>query len=719
MQPDDTQAEFDTAAALVDVVYIPELGATPMGELGAKADDLASGVITEEARKPLLLGGFSLFPFVDADTINITDNTHYITETLPTGNVQLSTAVQSMWVLKGTLAVDLHVLGELGGTQPGLAYLEKAELRNDSSPAPARRVKLPWGSYNFDVNLLTADGLEIMKRAIEWGAGAGPNALAPFAHWKLDDGTGPTAVDSVGGHDGTLVSNPDWVTGRLDGALDFNGTSDYVDAGTFDVSGSGLTMMGWFNAETIPTSDGRIVSKADGPNDFNAWWQLSTTDSGSNRYLRMRIKAGGTTTTLADSSVNLATGQWYFAVATYDNSGAMKLYLDGVEIRSGTHSVTGPVDAGPTVPVAIGANGTAERFFDGILDDVRVYDRALSATEISDLFAAGGGSGGAYIEKHQSWIATSDITWETFDLSTFGVPADAVVEVAITNSKDKNERWGGVRAVGSTLERRFRLHEAEGGGVDAVVMHVQANSSSQVQHFAEKKGEVTFTVLGYWTNATYVERFDSFSAGGSNSWRAHNLSAYGVGPSQVAEIAIINTNASNERLAGVRPSGSSMQRLISIHEAESGGIDAATMMVNADASGVAEVYAASDADIDFYVLGYWSDPPGTFVETGGVSGQVSTLLTWEANDLSTFGVPADSVAQFITSNESGGADVEIGVRQTGSSLNRLFNLQEAEGGRSDLATMHVNVDASSRVEWYAQYGGGLRFFYPIGWWVLN
>ena len=103
----------------------------------------------------------------------------------------------------------------------------------------------------------------------------------------------------------------------------------------------------------------------------------------------MRIKAGGTTTTFRDSSVKLTTGQWYFAVATYDNSGAMKLYLDGVEVASGNHAVGGPVDAGPTVPVAIGANGTAERFFDGVLDDVRVYDRALGAAEITNLYADG------------------------------------------------------------------------------------------------------------------------------------------------------------------------------------------------------------------------------------------------------------------------------------------------------------------------------------------
>ncbi|MBT8144693.1 MAG: DNRLRE domain-containing protein, partial [Gammaproteobacteria bacterium] len=140
----DSQAEFDAAAAAVEVVYVPELGAGPMGELDTKADDLSTAVITEEARRALLLGSWSLFPFVDTDTINITDNTHYITETLPIGNVPLSTTTQSMWVLKGTLAPDLNVLGQLNGTEPGLAYLESGARRNDSSLAPARRVKLPW-----------------------------------------------------------------------------------------------------------------------------------------------------------------------------------------------------------------------------------------------------------------------------------------------------------------------------------------------------------------------------------------------------------------------------------------------------------------------------------------------------------------------------------------------------------------------------------------------
>ena len=560
----------------------------------------------------------------------------------------------------------------------------------------------------------------IFERALEWGAGEGGTA-GPIAHWKLDETSGFNAEDSAGDNDGTLTGGNDWIPALIDGGLDFDGSNDYVDAGAFDVTGSGITMMGWFNAEAIATDDGRIVSKANGPNATDAWWQLSTTDSGSNRYLRMRIKAGGTTTTFADSSVNLTTGQWYFAVGTYSNAtGDMRLYLDGVEVASGSHAVGGAIDTNASVSVAIGANGTAERFFNGILDDVRIFDYAFNASEISDLYTANAPLGpSSYTEMNQPWSATSVDTWQTVDLGTFGVPANAVVEVAVINSDTGKEHSGGVRAVGSSLERRFLLHEAEGNGVDAVTMHVQADASSQIQHYSGKTGNLTFVLLGYWTGATYVESFDAFKAGANASWQGHNLGSYGVGSNQVAEIALSQTSTSIEWLVGARSAGSILQRRIKLHEAESGGIDMVTLQVASDASAMIEVYAEADSVIDFHLLGYWSTPPGTYTENGGVHGQVSTLLNWETNDLSSFGVPADSVAQFVMTNESTGAEVHIGVRETGSTLQRVLDIQEAEGGGSDAASMHVNVDGSSQVQWYSEYGGGTRYFYPVGWWVLS
>lgn len=169
-----TQSAFDDAAANSDLVYVPELGTSAMNDLGSKADDLAVGVITEESRRAIKMGSFLLDPFVDGTSINITDNGHYITDSLPTGNLVLSTSTQSMWRIGGTLAPDLQILGELSGAVPGLAVVESGDLVNDGQPAPGRRVKLPWGAYNFDVNLLTPEALTIMQRAIEWGAAVPP-----------------------------------------------------------------------------------------------------------------------------------------------------------------------------------------------------------------------------------------------------------------------------------------------------------------------------------------------------------------------------------------------------------------------------------------------------------------------------------------------------------------------------------------------------------------
>ena len=59
---------------------------------------------------------------------------------------------------------------------------------------------------------------------------AGQVSAELVAHWKLDDGSGTVAIDSSGnGHDGTLMGDPQWVAGKSGGALEFNGSSDYVE----------------------------------------------------------------------------------------------------------------------------------------------------------------------------------------------------------------------------------------------------------------------------------------------------------------------------------------------------------------------------------------------------------------------------------------------------------------------------------------------------------
>ena len=273
----DSQTDFDTALADVDVVYIAGSGSS--AEVGTKLTAATIGVLSEDMGLVDELGiAEPLFVKKNSQHINVIDNTHYVTSGFGLGALQLYSYVPEIWTVNGTLASGLQLLGEtqdaVSTFPPGLAILEAGADLYGGGSAAGRRVQVPWAQGSFDINALEPDGQTIMKRAIEWGAGAGANAMLPIAHWKLDDGAGTTAIDSEGGHDGTLTNEPAWVGGRLGDALDFDGVNDYVSAGTFDVSGSGLTMMAWFNAETIPTSDGRFISKASGPNEFDAWWQL-------------------------------------------------------------------------------------------------------------------------------------------------------------------------------------------------------------------------------------------------------------------------------------------------------------------------------------------------------------------------------------------------------------------------------------------------------------
>ena len=174
--------------------------------------------------------------------------------------------------------------------------------------------------------------------------------------------------------------------GQLGLALDFDAVDDSVNLGTLDVNGTGLTLAAWFNADAFPgpSNDGRLISKATGVSANDHVFMLSTVKVGSVVRLRGRIRVGGVTTTLIASSGNLATGSWQHAAFTY-NGATMRLYLNGVQV--GSTPLTGAVDQAPTVAVAVGSQpaGAGARFWDGRIDDVRILQKALSASEVADL----------------------------------------------------------------------------------------------------------------------------------------------------------------------------------------------------------------------------------------------------------------------------------------------------------------------------------------------
>ena len=228
----------------------------------------------------------------------------------------------------------------------------------------------------------------------------GGNAIAPdsqaafifvqdshglVAYWPLDEGSGTVTFDASGhGNSGTLVNGPQWIGGP---SLDFDGENDYVDVGTLDVSGSALTLAAWIYSRDLANcvaNDCRILSKTTGTAESDHFFMLSTIESGANTRLRFRLKTDGTTSTLIASSGNLPENTWVHAAAVYDGAD-MLLYLNGALV--GSTGKSGSLSTNSGVSVWIGGNppeGSA-RPWDGLLDEVRIYDRALSAGEIQAL----------------------------------------------------------------------------------------------------------------------------------------------------------------------------------------------------------------------------------------------------------------------------------------------------------------------------------------------
>jgi hypothetical protein len=214
---------------------------------------------------------------------------------------------------------------------------------------------------------------------------------SPAAYWRLGETSGTTAVDTTGAHNGTYQNSVTLgsygaVASDTNKAANFSGgVNDRVQVNPFGVSGSGLTILAWFKADAF--GDDHFVSKADGSALANVHWMLGVTSSSQ---LATRIKIGGTTRELLCSVSGMSTGAWYFAAVTYDGA-AIRVYRDGVEVGSAAY--TGALSNDSSVPLALGnlPSGAGNRAFDGVLDEVAVFDKALTPGQIYELYTTGGG----------------------------------------------------------------------------------------------------------------------------------------------------------------------------------------------------------------------------------------------------------------------------------------------------------------------------------------
>ena len=208
--------------------------------------------------------------------------------------------------------------------------------------------------------------------------------------WKLDDGSGTIAKDSTSaGNNGTLNGNPQWVEGMLDGALQLDGTGDYVDLPIGEVIASldsSCTFTWWVNYSGLGNNWQRMF-------DFG-------TGTGSNLFVSPNGGAAGVywcTCTGAGAGLvevvaeeELPTGWHHCALVIDAENEIFTLLLDGVEIQSTPNAASTPSGMGETTNNWLGRSQyDVDPYFNGTLDDFRIYNRLLTPEEIIEVMKGG------------------------------------------------------------------------------------------------------------------------------------------------------------------------------------------------------------------------------------------------------------------------------------------------------------------------------------------
>ncbi len=416
----ESQATLDTAAAAADVVYVS--GSIGGGTLANKLTDSTAGVVNEFYGKLDNFGfSSSTNSTVTSSSFTSTDGSHDISSPFAGSAVTHFTTSLTMPVPGGTLAADLQNVAEVSGTA-ALVTLDTGAQRWDANPSAGRRAHLPF--WTAETSQLTDAGKTLLKRALDWAASPGGVAgVGPLAHWKLDEATGTTAMDSVGGHDGTLSTNgPVWdAGGKVDGALDFDGADDYVDltsdAELDDIFVGGATAMAWIRPGSWGGNGyGRVFDKSSSPSSTGDGWAIRLNIDNGGLNFGQGFSSGRGWWKLPNNVINL--NIWQHIAVSYDASSTANyplIYINGSPVavtRVDTPSGTLRSDAAINLRLGAHATGTNQNF-DGKIDDARIYDRMLTATEIADIAAAASGGGGGCAVTYADDFETDDYTGNT------------------------------------------------------------------------------------------------------------------------------------------------------------------------------------------------------------------------------------------------------------------------------------------------------------------
>ena len=211
--------------------------------------------------------------------------------------------------------------------------------------------------------------------------------------WRFDEGEGTTAQDSSAyRHDGALIGDPQWVTGQIgSSALSFDGSDGLVEAPESPVldMDNALTITAWVNLNNLTTyyfvvcksPSGTAASNYPGNYEFRIQSATGLLELGHQT-------AQGEVYVFHPSTTAITAGQWHHVAVTFLKGDRVEFYIDGAS--AGGAAQTEDFGILNDEPVRIGGRKDGYSFFDGAIDDVRIYSRVLTTEELADVILGKG-----------------------------------------------------------------------------------------------------------------------------------------------------------------------------------------------------------------------------------------------------------------------------------------------------------------------------------------
>ena len=232
---------------------------------------------------------------------------------------------------------------------------------------------VPAGNYTLTAKAFDNAGASTTSAgvAIAVTAPGGLPTLGLVAHYPFDENTGGTASDASGfNNHASVLNGANWVAGRVNGALSFDGVNDGLNLANLASLGTGNTphtIASWVRIDSLP--QGRAWMMLLGNEGTGAHhWLLN-----SNGVSQLGSWGGN------QAQPTLPAGVWKHIALTFDG-GTLKAYIDGtlVTTTAASFNLAG-------LPLTAASRHLGESYFHGALDELRIYNRALSASEVSSL----------------------------------------------------------------------------------------------------------------------------------------------------------------------------------------------------------------------------------------------------------------------------------------------------------------------------------------------